>query len=146
MKSKYSFSTIAIGILFMLFFLFSFGSFLTNSSLEGEFHAVYSEDEEAVLKPVDTLEQSQAYAMGGMKMGSTKLPVRLRASGFMKTFLFYTIFLRLFGKLFLFIPKMECFYAYLQVCLFQRARFLRELFILLKEDGKIRPCISLHIA
>ena len=146
MKSKYSFFRIAIGFLFVFFFLFFSDSILMNEESEEDFHIICSNDEETVLKTAETPEHSFAYVMGGMKLGSSKLPVRLRASGLLKTFLFFTVLFRLFGKSILFIPKMECFYTYVQVCLFQRARFLRELFILLKEDGKIKTCISLHIA
>lgn len=145
MKSKDSFLIIAIGLFLAFFFLVSSNSFSTEDRWKEAFCTEYSENREPVLKSPDTPQTNSVNVPGGIRTGLVKLPLRLRAADFIKTFLFFTIFYRLFGKLILCIPKMEYFFAYLQVCLFQRARFLRELFIILKEDGKKRSSgIILH--
>ena len=95
MKSKYSFFRIAIGFLFVFFFLFFSDSILMNEESEEDFHIICSNDEETVLKTAEAPEHSFAYVMGGMKLGSSKLPVRLCASGLLKTFLFFTVLFRL---------------------------------------------------
>ncbi len=45
------------------------------------------------------------------------------------------------GKYFLYVPKEERFFAYFQPAIFLCARFLRELLILFKKDGKAKRCL-----
>lgn len=49
------------------------------------------------------------------------------------------------GKYFLYVPKEERFFAYFQPAIFLCARFLRELLILFKKDGKAKRCLRVWV-